>query len=238
MNKLLARLKEHRLELTVVFSLFGVIMSSISLTYAWISPARDIYDQNNQPGQLDSDLDIWYWNKASANANKWVSSPGVDSVIFGLGEMTSIIELPDDCDTFMKFRINETAITNYQYKVLEENIVINISNSGGPKTVATVDYFEATPSQKCFDYYYYVGVDNLNPTSVFADLEQFTANQFTAPAMYIGADYINQDQYLYLMLKPRLTEIQNIIIEIPIIYSPYALSFAFSFVGEIRTIDV
>ncbi|NCA97733.1 MAG: hypothetical protein EOM77_06165 [Bacteroidia bacterium] len=212
-------------------------MSSISLTYAWVSPALDNYDQNNEPGQLDSNLEMWYWDKPNANPNKWVTTSGNDSLLFGLGEMTSIIELPEDSKTYVKFHMNETAVSNYQYRVLEESIAINISNSSGPKTVASVTYFDATPSQNCLDYYFYVGADNLDPTAVFADLESMSVQQFTDQGQHITSDYTSQDQYLYLMLRPRLQEIQNIIIEIPIIYSPYALTFAFSFVGEMRTIE-
>ncbi|MFA5421595.1 MAG: hypothetical protein WC344_02205 [Bacilli bacterium] len=237
MKGFLALLARHRLELTVVFSLFGVIMSSIGFTYAWISPALNVFDQNIEPGQLNSNLDLWHWDKSSADTNKWAVTSGNDSPIFGLGEMTSVIELPEDCGTYVKFHMNETSVSNYQFRVIEDSIAINISNASGPQIIASVDYFDAAPSQKCLDFYYYIGVDNLDPTAVFADLGSFSSQHFAEPAQYIANDYIDHDQFLYLMLKPRLQEIQNIIIEIPIIYSPYALNFAFSFVGEMRTVE-
>ncbi len=235
MKKILSWLALNKIKLGILFSFLAIIVSSFSVAYAWMAPFFDVFNQNNRPGQLDSDLDVRYWNKASLDANKWEAPGGTGSLIYGLGEMLSIAELPTDSNAYLKLQMADSEAPYYEYKVLIHNITINVSNGTGPKTVADIDYYTGTPTQQCFDYYYVIGDDDLLPTTVFSDLESLTKYQITTINQNISPTFIDQDQWLYLMLKPRLSEAQNIIRKIPIEYSPYTLTFTFAFNGETRT---
>lgn len=237
MKKFIALIQKIKFELITAFSLIAVMISSVAFVYAWMSPIVDVAETNNMVGIFDSNLDVKYWNKSSSNTNKWENPVGSDAVIFGLGEMLSIAELPSDSNAYLKFTMSDPEVPHYNFNVLLQTIAISVSNISGPKTVPDIDYYSGTPTQRCFDYYYVVGDNNIYPATLFGDLGSLTKYQFTTTNQEIAGEYIDPGNWLYIMIKPRLTETQNIIRKIPIEYSPYQLTFTLSFNGETRTID-
>lgn len=212
---------------------------SVGVAYAWFPSLFTIGSQTHQPGNINADANYSYWDKASAQTNKWTTISPSTPVKLQLGEMIRIDQLPAGTESYFRYHFNESATVQYNYRVILQSIQIIVVNNSGPLTIAGVNYYTATPSQKLFDFYYVLSATpDANPTTLFANPGSMTKYQVTSQNMILSGDFIAKNQYLYGMFTLRLLEVQNVIDQIPIGYSPYSLEFEFIFNFEKRTIDV
>ena len=215
-----------------------VSLLSVGIAYAWFPSIFQVGRDDFNPGDLDSDSSYSHWNKSSVAPNKWEVVSALTPLNVDLGEMITIDQLPAGTENYFKFKMNEAGVAKFNYNVILETLEIRIDTNVGFVTIIDIDYYNADPSQKVFDYYYVLDLnDNLNPTTLFADTSSMTIYQVTAESQMLTTSEIAMNQYLYVMMIPRLVEIQNIIDRIPIAYSPYSLEFNFTFLLEKRTID-
>jgi len=217
----------------LVTSLLGV-----GVAYAWFPSVFEIGHINFAPGTLDDDFNYSFWNKAAAGTNKWQGVSIAAPLNVNLGEMITIDALPSGTENYFQFKTSETNNAQYTFAVILEMIEIKIVTNSGTITIVDVEYYESDPSQKVFDYYYVLNAsDNLVPTTLFANPETMTKYQVTTLNQNLTGSAFAQDQNLYVMMVPRLKEVQNIIDRVPIALSPYAIEFNFTFLLEKRTID-
>ena len=215
------------------FLLFSAILVSLvtsaTLTYSWFGWMKNIGRNILIPGEMDSNLEFQRWQSSS-----WVTAPGS----YYLGEINDISTLPPNSNSFFKFKANDAADLVYIYRVMVESIDLSITNEGNSHTFPTLNYYSTTTDLTVFDYYIHIGVDNLNPTVIFANypsLPSYSLDDMNES--FTGTTFINQNDYLYVLLVPRLEPIQNMINLIPLEYAPFAIHFDFNFVLEVRNAD-
>lgn len=226
----------------ILFSSFVALLItsilSVGVAYAWFPSLFDIASQNQNPGTLDANANYSYWDKASLNTNKWTTISAETPLTLNLGEMVRIDQLPSGTENYFRFNFSESADVSYHYQVVLETLAIIVDTNVGVVSLPEVNYYSADPSQKAYNYYYFLSTsDILDPTLVFANPSSMTSYQVTSLDQNLVGAYLEETTYLYVMFDLRLKEIQNIIDRIPVSYSPYSLEFAFNFLIEKRTID-
>lgn len=230
--------KIDHLLLIILNTVLIVSLVGVGVTYAWFPWVFDVGNDDFIPGPLDQDFSHAYWNKASLSSNKWKAITLAEPVNIELGEMVAIDELPTGTENYFKFKMNEIKSVQYTYEVILQNIEIELDTIEGPMTFEDVHYYNANPSQKVFDYHYVLSTnDNLDPTVLFANLGALPIYQITTQNQHLTTSAILQTEYLYVMVSLRLKEIQNLVDRVPIAYTPYSVTYAFSFMLEKRTID-
>lgn len=230
--------KQDHLFLVILNTVLIVSMIGMGVTYAWFPWVFDVGSDDFIPGPLDKDFSHAYWNKASGNTNKWKNITLAEPVNIDLGEMVAIDELPTGTENYFKFRMNEINPVQYTYEVILQSVDLAIETIEGPMAFEDVHYYDADPSQKVFNYYYVLSTsDNLDPTVLFANPSELPVYQIATPNQHLTTSAILQTEYLYVMVVLRLKEIQNMVDRIPIAYSPYSVTYTFSFMLEKRTID-
>lgn len=224
-----------RAVLHISLNIFLIIGALFGVTYAWYSTFYDLARIENKPGDLDSSFSFSNYNKDTLT---WETlSLGEDLVIY-LGEMRNIANLPADNEHYFKFKLMDASSAQTHYNVIIENINIIVENATETFDLPGVDYYITNPSQNAFNFYFHMSTSNdLDPTTVFADYETMPMNKVTAPNQGIFPNYVPLENWTYVMIKPQLREVQNIIRQVPVEYSPYTLIFNMDFAGEVRTID-
>lgn len=213
----------------LVTSILVSLVTSATLTYSWFGWMNNIGRNILIPGEMNSTFEFERWNNTA-----WVTAPSA----FNLGEINDISKLPPNSNSYLKFRALDSTNLVYIYQVIVERIDLSITNEGNTHTFPNLNYYSTTTDLRVFDYHTYVGADNLNPTTVFANYETLTATPLdTLNESFTGTTFIDEADYLYVLLVPRLEPIQNMIDLIPLEYAPYAIQFDFNFIVEVRNAD-
>lgn len=230
MRKYTARALTH-----IFLNIFIAIGLLFSVTYAWYVYFYDLATVEQRPGELNASFSFARYNKIT---EVWDNvSPDGDLVI-DLGEMRNIATLPPNNEHYFKFKMSDTSSAQTLYNVIIQNVEITVENESGIVTVAGLDYYDASPSQNVFNFYFHMSTtDNSDPTVIFSDYENMPMNKVTAPNQGIFPTYTSLDNWTYVMIKPQLKQVQNIIRQVPIEHSPYTLVFNMTFAGEVRTVD-
>lgn len=222
----------------IISSTIILIASMIGITFAWFPTILEIARPEVNPGALDSEFSSYYWDTSSANPDKWTVFDGENPINVYLGEMNNLDFMPDEAFLYFRFSMTDTDQASYKFEITLSDLEIIVISDGDVIDLEEVSYYDASPSQKLFQYYYVTDASSsLDPTAVFLNHQSMTAHQVTHTDQSLSGSYFVEGQWLYLMFTPRLEELQNIIRRIPFDYSPYALTFAFSFSGETRTED-
>lgn len=236
-------IKKNKTHLSFVS--FFLVMILVATTYSWFVYQRLISQNRFQPGSLDPNLEVLHWNKQSLSTNKWEKLEilaGGQSLPL-LGEMRDITQLPDDSYAYIKIKVKDNSTARYNYNIILEDISLDITSIDEEIDItdaieAVINYFDATPSQKCFDFFYAVDVDGKTPTELFPNPDNLAVSQIATRGQSLtGNEFIADTWWLYIMITPRLVEIQNLIMLIPVEYSPYQLCFIFHLKSEVRTLD-
>ena len=211
------------------------LTSGVSLTFAWHLVIYRFADGTFTPGQLDSSFSIASYNRAT---DTWVNAtPGTPLSIY-FGEMRTIAELPANNESFIKFKMNDTSVAQKRYNVFIEEINILITNEINDYDLPQIDYYTSLPSQNVFDFYLLTDTGNgLDPEIMFTNYQSMTPFSVTSLNHAIYSSAITLDNWTYIMMKPRLSSIQNIIRQVPVDLSPYSLVFDMRLRGEVTTID-
>lgn len=211
------------------------IASGVSLTFAWHVVIYRFGNGDFTPGRLNSSFSVASYNRTS---DVWVNgTPGTPLSIY-FGEMRTIAELPANNETFIKFKMNDNSVAHKHYNVYIDEINIIIANTAGDHELAEVDYYITSPNQNVFDFYLITSTNgSLDPESAFSSYQTMTPFSVTSLNHAIYESSIDLDNWTYLMMKPRLSSIQNIIRQVPVEYSPYSLVFDMTLRGEVTTID-
>lgn len=221
--------------LSILPSLLLTTLSGVSLTFAWFSSIYHFADGRLTPGELDADFSLAYYNHTSAT---WENTSSNSPVSIYLGEMRTIAFLPANSESYIKFKMNDQSEAQKHYNVILEKIEILVENTNGIFKLDGVDYYSALPSQNVFDFYMVTSSDpNLSPLSLFANYTSLPSFTVTSLDHELHASPLSMDTWTYIMLKPRLESIQNIIRKVSVLYSPYSLVFDMTFRGEVMTID-
>lgn len=211
------------------------LVASASLTYAWHISIYNFAQTHNVPGELTPEISLAHYNYTTSS---WQNSTSAEPLSIYLGEMTNIAQLPANSNTYLKIRINETSDAQTKYNVIVNNIETVISNIDGVHAVTSVDYFAAENAQNVFDFYVYTSTsDNLNPLTVFANLQTMTPFKITTLPHALLSNSATLDTRIYILLKPDIAKVQNIIRLVPIQLSPYNMVFRMSLNGEVKTLD-
>lgn len=221
--------------LALIPNIILTIFSGVSLTLAW---HVSIYFQGNtpvNPGQLNTTFNLASYNTTSAT---WVTHDPATPLDLDLGEMTNIAQLPPNTERYLKMKSvqNSNAIT--LYNIIVKEIKIIVSNVNGDYQLPQVNYYMTTPNQSVFDFYLVNStINNADPTILFANYQSMTPFHVTALNYPLNPSNISLNTWTYVMLRPRLAIIQNIIRQIPVEYSPYTLVFDMNLSGEVVTVD-
>lgn len=219
-------------------SLAGLITTTI--TFAWFSSDWRIADQKNQPGLISTTSVMEVWDLEENNENKWKQIPA-NSVAVYLGEMQRVDQLPEDSHkSYFLFNAveNNNVPVHYEVRVTEITVELYSYRDDEFITDEAVGYYDYTPAQTIYNSYSYTSTSSgLNPETIFNDLNGFDEVHINERNLSLTNDLIAPDEYLYLNLVPRLTEVQALVDNIPPIYAPYALYFTVNFSLEARTID-
>lgn len=207
-----------------------------SISFAWILTTYPFANLDNKPGEIDGLVTSKYWNKNSAQTNKWEEFNISQIPDQEIGQMDRIDLLPTDHFSYFVFNFNETTTANTTYFLIMESIEIFIesdSNDSGDE-LEEVSYYNSSPDQAA--YYYRAARStnpDLNPTTLFSG----EGTQINSENQIISPTDLADDEYFYIMFYLELGKVQNIIHKIPLHFSPYTLGFEFTFNVEKRTID-
>ncbi|OQC09785.1 MAG: hypothetical protein BWX74_00858 [Tenericutes bacterium ADurb.Bin087] len=227
--------KRNREIIKTLWVMILSLVTSVSLTYAWHTSFYNFARVDNVPGTLNANMSLAYYNYTTSN---WQNSTTSDPLNIYLGKMTNIAKLPNNSDTYLKMRVTEESSAHKKYNVLVDNIETIISNVDGIHTIAGVNYFAANDAQNALDFYLYTSTsDNLNPLTVFANYQTMTSFKVTTLPHALLSNNIALDVWIYILIKPNLNKIQNIIRLVPIQLSPYQMIFSLSLRGEVKTLD-
>lgn len=211
------------------------LTSGVSLTFAWHLVIYRFADGTFTPGQLDSSFSIASYNRTS---DTWVNATPSTPLAIYFGEMVTIAELPANNETFIKLKMNDASVAQKRYNLMIEEINILITNEIDDYDIPQVDYYTGTPSQNVFDFYLLTTTsNNLDPEIMFTNYQSMTPFSVTTLDHPIHATSISLETWTYIMMKPRLSSIQNIIRQVPVELSPYSLVFDMRLRGEVTTID-
>ncbi len=217
------------------FTVALVSLLSVGVTYAWYLSIFHLMGMENKPGNLNASFDFARYDKTN---NTWDQVDLSGNLVLDLGEMTNIATLPPNNEHYFKFKMSETSNAQVLYNVIIQDINILVRNEVGTYNLPEVDYYMLNPSQNAFTFYFQMSTtDNSNPTTIFSDYENMPSNKVTERNQGIFPNYTSLDNWTYVMIKPSLKEIQNIIRQIPVEHSPYTLHFDMTFAGEVRTVD-
>lgn len=221
--------------LHILLNIFIIIGVLFGVTYAWYSTFFDLTRIEHKPGDLNSSFSFAKYNKDTA---VWESVNLGEDLEIGLGEMRNIANLPPNNEHYFKFKLMDTSTAITHYNVIIEKINIIVESTAGTFDLDGVDYYITNPSQNAFNFYFHMStINDIDPTVIFEDYENMAMNKVTAPNEGIFPDYVELENWTYVMIKPQLREVQNIIRQVPVEYSPYTLVFNMDFAGEVRTID-
>lgn len=221
--------------LSLLPSILITALSGVSLTFAWFASTYRFADGRLTPGKLDATFSMASYHRTSST---WVNGNPNSPMSIYLGEMQTIAALPINSESYLKFKMNDQSSAEKRYNVIIEDINILIENTNGTFELEGVDYYSALPSQNAFDFYMVTSFDgNLNPLTLFANYTEMTPFSVTTLNHAFHSSPLSMDSWTYIMLKPRLTNIQNIIRKVSILYSPYSLVFEMNFRGEVMTVD-
>lgn len=221
----------------IMFMVMITILLSATNGFAWISNYHQITVNKIKPGRLDPNLEIYVWDKTEI---EWVQVNSNGTVSAFLGEMMDISQLPQDCETYLKIKVNESSSAAYNYIAYIDNIEIEVTPKytvpSGVPPIEGIDYYNADPSQKCFEYQYAVGTDNLDVSEIsFGSKTQITKKGH--PLTGEEGNPVGSDKWLYVKITPLLPELQNIFQCISMVYMPYTIKFTLTIQGESRTVN-
>jgi len=225
--------------LVVLFAL------SAGTVYAWFSSSRFVTDTTFTTGELNTSIELYYWKKDSEDTNKWTATPatGMTSSFYpNFGSMDNIVELPQDCNVFIKMRVWDPACPNYDYHISLELISVNVySYTGGTYVLMTnddIDYYSESIPQACIDSYFVSNAtDNMTPTELSTLLPTTGDTLNTLGQSFSAGDYVSGNQWMYIKLTIRQPELMNIIRRIPTENMPYSIEFVFDLISDTRTTD-
>lgn len=205
----------------------------VSVTFAWHISVYHFGEASFTPNTLDAELSLASFDHET---NAWVDRTGEEELNIYLGKMTNIAELPAHSNTYLKLRLQDKSDAETIYNVVVNNIETKIANIDGFHEIEGIDYFAEGDAQNAFDFYVYASTsDNLDPRNVFDALESMTPFKVRELPQYLWSDDL--DAYLYVLMKPDIAKIQNIIRLVPIQLSPYQIIFQVTLAGEVKTID-
>ena len=228
-----------KITLKNIFNIMPLVLltlaSGVSLTFAWHVVIYPFTNGDFTPGRLNSSFSVASYNRTS---DVWVNGTAGTPLSIYFGEMRTIAELPANNETFIKFKMNDTSVAHKHYNVYIDEINIIVANTNGEVELMDVDYYITSPNQNVFDFYLITSTNgNLDPESAFSDYQSMTPFSVTALNHAIYEASIDLEYWTYLMMKPRLSSIQNIIRQVPVELSPYSLVFDMTLRGEVVTID-
>lgn len=221
--------------LNLAISLFLVFFSAVSVTYAWYVTTYVFGTITPEPGKLDASFPFSYYDKTNS---EWVDINPASGLSISLGEMTNIAELPANNEFYLKFKMNDTSSALTEYNVIIKEINIIVLSNGVEHDLENVNYYETSPNQNALDFYSLTNTaNNLNPTTLFSDYNTMTPYHVETLDYAVHSSYLSLDLWTYIMIKPTLAKIQNILRQVPVELSPYTLIFDFTFSGEVRTVN-
>lgn len=224
------------LSTTIAFS----TLLTASITFAWLLHEYNLGENINTPGELAGLITTKYWDKDSVAENKWTAINVENPVPLYLGEMTRIDELPNESNTYFVFNFSETSDATTQYQLIIESINISIYSHylEDEVAVAEVSYYDSDPGQEVFSAFIVIDDDAaLNPLTLFADTSLMDEHHIDTEDFALTPLFLEPTDFIYVNFTLRLTELQNVIDNIPLDISPYTINFDFNFALEKRTID-
>lgn len=218
-----------------------VMLLSTAISYAWFLSDFRIADQINDPGDISSNVTTKVWDPDKVGADKWTAFSLASPFTLYLGEMERVDVLPEESDkSYFLFNVTEQNDINAHYQIVVAEIEIEIYSYYEDEVVSvpTVEYYDSLPAQTTFSSYSYMSSNGtLDPTVIFSDKSGMSEFHIETLDYSLTSSFVSPTNYLYINLVPRIVEMQAIIDNIPLNYAPYALSFIFNFVVEMRTID-
>jgi hypothetical protein len=241
-------MKTSSSKLTLFLSLLllaAVFALTAGTVYAWFSTSRFVSDNTFTTGQLDTSLVLYYWNKESSDENKWtiVPSTGMSSSFYPyFGSLDNMIEMPEDCNVFLKMKVHDPLCANYYYNVMVDEIIIHvyrfINQTYTPVTDNALDYYSAEVPQSCIqNYFCHSAADNLTPSALSSYLPSTGDTIDTPGQSFSDGVYIGNGEWIYIKLELRYEEFMNIIRRVPAEYMPYSIEFVLNLNSETRTAD-
>lgn len=221
----------------------------ISSVYAWFASTKHITDLEAITGSLDSQLHIQYWDVDATGADKWRELPtiGVGGEIqVSLGSLSDMGAVPEGKEVYLKIKASDASGARYIYNIMVADIAIDVYhlNNGnyqkvvGNEFVDTIDYFDESEAQMCFQFNYIVSQnDGLSPNQAFALPLASPERIALVEQSFTGDDFILEEEYLYVMLLLRQAELADIVRRIPVQFLPYVLEFTLKIESETRTAD-
>lgn len=212
-------------------------------TYAWISFTFPLSDNDFSTGKLTPELQIYYWDEASAQQNKWVrvqAGGGTATVYPNLGVVESITDIPENYGTYLKIKVVDNSGAVYKWALTVTDVVIkpidgngNLIEYNGYNNINKINYYASEiGSQQCLTYALGTGEDNADPAQVsFGDYERIIQK----PQAIIEG-FLPQENWVYLHIRPTAAELQNIIRCIPL-NEANRVQFWMTLVGEGSTAD-
>lgn len=239
---------KFNLLISVLILIFTLVIT-VGTTYAWFASRRSVAETEFKSGEFDTSLQLQYWNKASESANKWTSVPtsGIGAAFFpSFGNLSDISQLPEDCTVYLKMKVFDNSGARYIYDISVETININIYQlSDGVYQQITdnamingINYYSDVLAQSCIDSYYISSQNNNLIPNQLNQLFTLNAVQITAENHSFSQDvFVAENEWMYVKLTLRQTEVFNIIRQVPPVYMPYGIEFMLSIKSEIRTMD-
>lgn len=239
MNRMRKNNTKRHIALSAVCLVLALFLS-LGTAYAWFVFRWTFTPTDFGGGTLSAVFDGFKaWRKGEDGAaGSWSDSvyTDADSATLSpdLGSMMLANQLPEDCNAYFAFKLNDVNFSDYEYSLILEtvNVEIGKNTAGGYELKSSINYF---------DYNFIRLSYAVVAAETDGSLPEPTAEQYSESSLMLSENQtvvsgVAKEQWAYIRLELDDNAFFELITDIPSEWMPYFVSMQIVIGGETKTL--